>query len=265
MMAVSSHPALNVFNFEGHEVRTTYVDEEPWFVANDVSSVLLYGEASAMTRHLDDDEKGLSTRQTPGGIQELLVISESGLYSAILRSRKPEAKRFKKWVTSVLLPGLRKKEFVHVSEAPISNQALTKMVTDSLRELHQDMRAEMKEIRSMVTAQASKAPVAKKALPAPAKPGDMTKDEIKRRGLITAAMAGVRLGMTTSRFNTILEVLGYHTRVVDKYTLTSKARNHAEVVGHTTDRKGEIRAKHLWKESILAQIPSSMIRKPRMD
>lgn len=61
-----------------------------------------------MTRHLDEDEKGLSIVQTLGGSQELLVINESGLYSAILRSRKAEAKRFKKWVTSVVLPAIRK-------------------------------------------------------------------------------------------------------------------------------------------------------------
>ena len=61
-----------------------------------------------MTRHLDDDEKGLSIVQTPGGEQEMLVINESGLYSAILRSRKAEAKRFKKWVTAEVLPAIRK-------------------------------------------------------------------------------------------------------------------------------------------------------------
>ncbi|WP_110969371.1 BRO-N domain-containing protein [Pseudomonas huaxiensis] len=93
------------------------IDGAPWFVANDVSAALLYSEASAMTRHLDDDEKGLSIVQTPpknqhGNFgtteQEMLIINESGLFSAILRSRKPEAKRFKKWVTSEVLPSLRK-------------------------------------------------------------------------------------------------------------------------------------------------------------
>lgn len=96
------------FNFEKHEVRTLLIGDQPWFVASDVSEALLYSEASAMTRHLDDDEKGLSIVQTPGGEQELLVINESGLYSAILRSRKAEAKRFKKWVTAEVLPAIRK-------------------------------------------------------------------------------------------------------------------------------------------------------------
>lgn len=78
--------------FEGHNIRIiTDQQGEPWFVAADIAKVLEYTEASAMTRHLDDDEKGLSIVQTLGGSQELITINESGLYSAILRSRKPQA------------------------------------------------------------------------------------------------------------------------------------------------------------------------------
>ncbi|NES09299.1 BRO-N domain-containing protein [Pseudomonas laurentiana] len=96
------------FNFGKQQVRTMLVGDQPWFVASDVSAALLYSEASAMTRHLDEDEKGLSIVQTLGGEQEMLVINESGLYSAILRSRKAEAKCFKKWVTAEVLPAIRK-------------------------------------------------------------------------------------------------------------------------------------------------------------
>ena len=95
--------------FEGHNIRIiTDQQGEPWFVAADIAKVLEYTEASAMTRHLDDDEKGLSIVQTLGGSQELITINESGLYSAILRSRKPEAKLFKRWVTFEVLPSIRK-------------------------------------------------------------------------------------------------------------------------------------------------------------
>ena len=109
-MTNNSTAASNVipFRFGEQEVRAQLLDGQPWLVANDVSAALQYSEASAMTRHLDDDEKGLSIVQTPGGDQEMLVINESGLYSAILRSRKAEAKRFKKWVTAEVLPAIRK-------------------------------------------------------------------------------------------------------------------------------------------------------------
>lgn len=96
------------FRFEAREVRTLLIDDQPWFVAADVSAALEYRIASDMTRNLDDDEKGTQIVRTPGGDQEMLVINESGLYSAILRSRKAEAKRFKKWVTAEVLPAIRK-------------------------------------------------------------------------------------------------------------------------------------------------------------
>lgn len=96
------------FQFDTREVRTMLIDDQPWFVAADVSCALEYRIAGDMTRNLDDDEKGTQIVRTPGGDQEMLVINESGLYSAILRSRKAEAKRFKKWVTAEVLPAIRK-------------------------------------------------------------------------------------------------------------------------------------------------------------
>lgn len=101
---------LEKFDFRGHEVRVTIADDgEPRWVASDIAKVLEYSEASAMTRHLDADEKGLSIVQTLGGDQEVTTITESGLYSAILRSRKPEAREFKRWVTREVLPSIRKR------------------------------------------------------------------------------------------------------------------------------------------------------------
>lgn len=96
------------FSFSGAVVRVVLVEGEPWWVAADVAQALEYTEASKMTRNLDDDEKGLHNVATLGGAQEMLVINESGLFSAILCSRKPAAKRFKKWVTAEVLPSLRR-------------------------------------------------------------------------------------------------------------------------------------------------------------
>ncbi|HEJ4235946.1 Bro-N domain-containing protein [Pseudomonas aeruginosa] len=96
------------FQFDSREVRTMLIDDQPWFVAADVSCALEYRIAGDMTRNLDDDEKDTQIVRTPGGDQEMLIINESGLYSAILRSRKAEAKRFKKWVTAEVLPAIRK-------------------------------------------------------------------------------------------------------------------------------------------------------------
>ena len=96
------------FAYEGQPVRVAEIDGAPWFVASDVAKVLGYSEASAMTRTLEDDEKGLQIMQTLGGEQKLQIVSESGLYSAILRSHVEGAKTFKRWVTHEVLPSIRK-------------------------------------------------------------------------------------------------------------------------------------------------------------
>nr|BFD90671.1 phage antirepressor Ant [Kitasatospora sp. Xyl93] len=89
-------------------VRVAMTNEEPWFVAADVATVLGYSATSAMTRTLADDEKGVQSLHTPGGEQQFVVINEPGLYSAILRSRVDGAQRFKRWVTHEVLPSIRR-------------------------------------------------------------------------------------------------------------------------------------------------------------
>lgn len=116
---------LQVFNNkEFGQVRTVKQGEDVWFVAKDVSDILGFSEASAMTRTLDADERGLRDIQTIQGLQKLTVINESGLYSSILRSRKKEAKAFKKWVTSEVLPSIRK------HGAYMTDQVLEQAVTN---------------------------------------------------------------------------------------------------------------------------------------
>lgn len=83
-------------------------DGEPWFVARDVAKILELGTPRTSLALLDEDEKGVHTVDTPGGKQEMSIISEAGLYSLVLRSRKPEAKPFKRWVTHEVLPAIRK-------------------------------------------------------------------------------------------------------------------------------------------------------------
>ncbi len=107
--ADSSSGGVVQFSFESLPVRVVPDEHgEPWFVATDVARILDYRNAPDMTRNLDEDEKGTQIVRTPGGPQKTSVISESGLFAAILRSRKPEARKFRKWVTSEVLPSIRK-------------------------------------------------------------------------------------------------------------------------------------------------------------
>lgn len=92
---------------------------ELWFVAADVAKALDYRTANDAVRYLDIDEKDTLNQRTLGGNQDLVVINESGLYSLILRSRKPEAKAFRKWITSEVIPSIRKTGSYSVTKNPV--------------------------------------------------------------------------------------------------------------------------------------------------
>ena len=99
---------LQVFNYNGNEVRTIQKDGEPWWVLKDVCSVLDLSDTNKTAERLDVDELTRIKFVTGGQNREMLCINESGLYNVILRSDKPEAKPFRKWVTSEVLPSIRK-------------------------------------------------------------------------------------------------------------------------------------------------------------
>ena len=101
---------LKVFNSpEFGQVRTFDKGGEPWFVGKDVATILGYERtADAIRAHVDDDDKGVGEIQTPGGKQKIIIINESGLYSLVLSSKLPTAKKFKHWITSEVLPTIRR-------------------------------------------------------------------------------------------------------------------------------------------------------------
>lgn len=106
-----------------NQVRVVVKDGEPWFVAADVAKVLDYRDAHSMVRVLDADEKDTHTVSTLGGEQTSTIITESGLYHAVLKSRKPEAIKFRKWVTTEVLPSIRKNKAYIKPDATAENIA----------------------------------------------------------------------------------------------------------------------------------------------
>lgn len=106
--ALSGQAKVFTFNASNQNIRVQMKDGEPWFVAKDVCDALTLENSRKATASLDDDEKGVSPIVTPSGTQQMTIVSESGLYNLIFQSRKAEAKAFRKWVTSEVLPSLRK-------------------------------------------------------------------------------------------------------------------------------------------------------------
>lgn len=134
---------IQPFNFNNLQLRALLINEEPWFIAMDVAQVLGYDDAWNMTRRLDPEE--IQNLQIGGfGNRGVNLINESGLYSAILGSQNPEAKTFKKWVTTDVLPTIRKTG-TYTTPQTLEQRSLALM--GELTAVVQQQRAELEVVR----------------------------------------------------------------------------------------------------------------------
>ncbi|MBX9257304.1 hypothetical protein H1Q63_25850 [Desmonostoc muscorum CCALA 125] len=148
---------LSVFNFESHEIRFVGTADKPWWVASDVCKVLDIVNVSQAITKLDDDEKLMYTLQISGQGRETLCINESGLYSLVLTSRKPQAKRFKKWLTSEVIPSIRKtgsydsklQQHTATSHILAELQAAEAVVRDNIARLETELRLEQEKLQNI--------------------------------------------------------------------------------------------------------------------
>ena len=117
---------IRVFeNQEFGKVRTLELNNEPWFVGKDVAEILGYSQPSVtISKKVETEDKGVSKMETPGGTQDVVIINESGLYSLILSSKIPTAKKFKRWVTSEVLPSIRKNGGYIAGQETLSDEEL---------------------------------------------------------------------------------------------------------------------------------------------
>ena len=140
---------LQIFNSpEFGAIRTIENDGEPWFVGKDVATALGYKEATKAAREkVDDEDKGVSKIDTPSGIQEMTIINESGLYSLVLSSKLPTAKKFKRWVTNEVIPSIRK------HGAYMTPETLEKVLLspDTLMQLAQNLKDEQEKRKELET------------------------------------------------------------------------------------------------------------------
>lgn len=110
---------LQLFNFENQQVRTLTINEEPYFVGKDIATILGYKNTKdALLKHVDEEDKLGAQIATSGQRREMTIINESGLYSLILSSKLPNAKKFKRWVTSEVLPTIRKTGSYQLPQTP---------------------------------------------------------------------------------------------------------------------------------------------------
>lgn len=177
-------------NPEFGKVRVIIIDGELWFVANDVASALGFGNPrQALKSHVDDEDKGVHDMDTPGGYQSVTVINESGLYSLILRSNLDSAKRFKHWITSEVIPSIRKTGLYVNPNAPIDPEFLRR-IADEI-ESH---RRKIAVLKTQVAELQPKAAYYDLILQCP--------------DLVSTSQIAKDYGMSAKAFNTLLHRLG---------------------------------------------------------
>ena len=199
---------ITTFNFDALQVRAVLRDGEPWFVASDVCAVLEVADVRQAVERLDDSERGGCTVPTPGGPQEVRAVNESGMYALIFTSRKPEAQRFRRWVTSEVLPSIRRTgQYTARPAGGPSNLEQLQMAEVLASALRLDGSSRLK---LMADATKLLAPALAPLLPAyaiDAPDGSATASSEPTESL-TALMARFRVGVSTRAGNLILQERG---------------------------------------------------------
>lgn len=184
---------------------------EPWMVGKDVAQALGYGEgkslANAVANHVDPEDKGVTELMTPGGKQKMVVINESGLYSLVLSSKLPGAKRFRRWVTNEVLPSIRKHGAYMTPET--LQQAL--LNPDTMIQLCQQLKDEQERNARLKAANERLEPAARYA-----------HDCLLADGGRLASSIAQEYGMSAIKFNKLLHRLGIQYKQGGQWLLYAK-------------------------------------------
>lgn len=201
--------ALQIFTYNGNNVRTVERNGEVWFVAKDVADVLEIQNIRQNTVNLDDDEKDVCKVYTPSGEQDMTVISESGLYALVLRSNKPEAKNFSRWVRKEVLPTIRKTgQFSINHEQP----ALPSGVLDGARLIFETAGIKDNQL-TLALDKVYKSYTGRSALQS----GEVDLIAPSQSQLLTPTQIGSAFGLNARRVNEILAGAGLQHKINDMW------------------------------------------------
>jgi prophage antirepressor-like protein len=241
------------FDFESHGVRVVMdANMEPWFVAADVCSALDLPETHKAIARLDDDEKGRNSIPTPGGSQEMSVVNESGLYNLVLGSRKPEAKRFKRWITHDVLPSIRKTGSYASAGSVAALPAPTQDKVNAILSIGEAI-ARVPGVKPGIAMAATLTVIhentglavesLRKVLPAANEPICS----------LNPTQVGERVGMSARAVNTRLQSLGFQFKNErDEWELTDAGQHWAEALPFS--RNGHSGYQILWNPAVTDQI-----------
>lgn len=194
-----------IFNFQGQQVRTVTIDGEPYFVGKDVAEVLGYQRAdNAIRNHVDDDDKLTHQFSASGQKRNMTIINESGLYALILGSKLPQAKEFKRWVTSEVLPTIRK-HGAYLTDSKIEEVLLSPDTIINLATQLKNERAEKKQLKIELEEARKQTSYLDLIL--------QTKDQL------TTTQIAQDYGMSANKFNQLLKDLRIQRKVNSQWVL----------------------------------------------
>ena len=203
---------LKIFeNAEFGSIRTVEINNEPYFVGKDVAEILRYGNPrQALKTNVDDEDKGVHSVDTLGGNQNLTIINESGLYSLILSSKLPNAKRFKHWVTSEVLPTIRR-HGMYATDELLSNP-------DFAISVFQQLKAEREEKQRLMTVNYQQQQIIGELQPK----ANYVDTILNNKGLVTITQIAKDYGMSGNKMNKLLNTYGVQYKQSGQWLLYSK-------------------------------------------
>ena len=219
IIAKKGNTMNEIFNFHGQDVRTVTINNEPYFVGKDVAGVLGYQNGSRdVNRHVDEEDKLKYRFGTSGQDREMIIINESGLYSLILSSKLPQAKEFKRWVTSEVLPTIRK-HGMYATDQLLNDPDLAIAAFQALK----DERAKVVKLEAELALAQEQA-----------RYFDII---LESKGAVRVTQIAADYGMRARKFNAILHDLGVQYKVNGQWILYKKHIGKGYVDSSTFDYK----------------------------
>ena len=219
IIAKKGNTMNEIFNFHGQDVRTVIINNEPYFVGKDVAGILGYQNGSRdVNRHVDEEDKLKYRFGTSGQDREMIIINESGLYSLILSSKLPQAKEFKRWVTSEVLPTIRK-HGMYATDQLLNDPDLAIAAFQALK----DERAKVVKLEAELALAQEQA-----------RYFDII---LESKGAVRVTQIAADYGMSARKFNAILHDLGVQYKVNGQWILYKKHIGKGYVDSSTFDYK----------------------------
>ena len=227
---------LMVFqNQEFGEVRTLLIDDEPWFVGKDIAGILGYKDTSdAIKRHVENEDKLSRCFTDSGQNRNMYIINESGLYSLILSSKLPNARKFKKWVTGEVLPSIRK-HGAYLTPDKVEEVLLN---PDTIIKIAQNLKEEQEKRRQLEIENNELKPKA-----------NYCEQVLQSEKAVVTTQIAKDYGMSPQALNSILHELGVQYKVDGQWVLYSKYQDKGYTKSCTViDRFGEPRMQTKWTQ-----------------